>query len=97
MTSGEHEMDIGGERPNCQNNAQDHPFERSTAFWTSDLSVMETTGKKLPCKFSTYIFEYQPLPPYVHLTSIHVMNAPRPSPFFAGLPLPCIIVNANGR
>ena len=28
---------------------------------------------------------------------IHVMNAPRPSPFFTGLPLPCIIVNANGR
>ena len=53
------------------------------------------TGKKLAFKFSTYIFEYRQLPPYVHLTSTHVMNTPRASPFFAGLPLPCIIVNAN--
>ena len=27
---------------------------------------------------------------------IHVMNAPRPSLFFTG-PLPCVIVNTNGR
>ena len=26
---------------------------------------------------------------------IHVMNSSRPSPFFAALPLPCIIVNVN--
>ena len=25
-------VDVGGEGPNCQSNAQDHPFERSTAF-----------------------------------------------------------------
>ena len=55
------------------------------------------TGKKLTFKFRTYTFECWPLPPYVHLASTHVMNAPRPSPLFAGLPLPCIIVNANGR
>ena len=28
----EHEVDIGGEEPNCQNNALDYPFERSTTF-----------------------------------------------------------------
>ena len=31
-----------------------------------------------------------PLPPYVHLAStdvVHVMNAPRPSPFFTGAPV----------
>ena len=38
-----------------------------------------------------YIFGYWPLPPYVHLASTHVMNVPRPSPFFAGLPLLCIV------
>ena len=32
-----------GEGPNCQNNAQDHPFERSTAFRAPGLSVMEIT------------------------------------------------------
>lgn len=28
---------------------------------------------------------------------IHVMTAPRPSPFFTGLSLQCIIVKANGN
>ena len=97
MTSGGRE-DVGGEGPNCQNNAQDHPFECSTAFSSSrpkrDGNYL--TGKKLAFKFNTYIFEYWPLPPYIHLASTHVMNTPGPSPFVAGLPLPCIIVNANG-
>ena len=38
--------------------------------------------------------------PNIRLASsdvIHMMNAPRSFPFFAGLPLLCIIVNANGR
>ena len=26
---------------------------------------------------------------------IHVIGVPRPSPFFATLPLPCIVLNAN--
>ena len=30
-----------------------------------------------------YIFEYRLLPPNIHLASTHVMNAPRPSSFFA--------------
>ena len=34
-------------------------------------------------------------PPCVHLTSIHVISIPRPSPLFAALPLSCIIPNAN--
>ena len=39
-----------------------------------------------------------PLPPTSTLGPhdiIHVMDAPRPSPFFAGLQLLCTIVNAN--
>ena len=32
MTSGWHEVDVGGEGLNCQNYAQDHPFECFTAF-----------------------------------------------------------------
>ena len=35
MTSGGREVDVGGEEPNCQNNAQDHLFECSTAFLDS--------------------------------------------------------------
>ena len=66
---------------------------QTLAWW----KLLVLNGKKLPFKFSMNIFEYRPLPPYIHLTSTHVMNAPRPSPFFTGLPLPCIIVNANER
>ena len=43
MMSGGREVDVGEEGPNCQNNAHDHPFECSTAFWAPDLSMMETT------------------------------------------------------
>ena len=49
------------------------------------------SGKKLAFKFSTYIFGYRPLPPYIHLAFTHVMDAPRPSPLFVGLLLPCIV------
>ena len=31
MTSGTREVDVGGEGPNCRNNALDHQFEHSTA------------------------------------------------------------------
>ena len=43
MMSGGREVDVGGEGSNCQNHAQDPPFECSTVFQTPDLSVMETT------------------------------------------------------
>ena len=56
-------------------------FGLQTLAWSKLLLI----GKKLAFKFSTYIFEYQPLLPYVHLASTHVMKAPRPSLFFAGL------------
>ena len=36
-------------------------------------------------------------PHHVHPDIIHVMNAPRPSPFFAGLPLQHTIVYTNRR
>ena len=48
--------------------------------------------KKLAFKSSTYIFKYQPLPPFVPLESTHMMNTPRPSSIFTGLPFPCIIL-----
>ena len=40
MTSGRHEVDVGGEGSNCQNNAQDHPFKHSTG----------TEATQLPCQ-----------------------------------------------
>ena len=47
------------------------------------MKLLVTTGKKLTFKFTTiYIFEYWPLPTYIHLMSTHVMNAPRTSLFF---------------
>ena len=67
-------------------------FRLQTLAW---WKLLVLNGKKLAFKFATYIFEYQPLPPYVYLTSTHVMNAPRPSPFFTSLLLPCIIVNCG--
>jgi len=41
MTSGGREVDMGGKGSNCQNNALDHPFERSNAVLTPDLSVIK--------------------------------------------------------
>ena len=41
------------------------------------------------------MFKYQPLLPYVHLAYTHVMNVPKPSVFFVGFLLPCIITNGN--
>ena len=61
------------------------------------MNISPSPSLQPPCVHSCDD-KYQALPPpYVHLASTHVMNAPRSSPFFAGLPLPCIIVNANGR
>ena len=53
-----------------------HVFGLQTLAW---WKLLVLTGKKLALKFSAYVFEYRPLPPYVHLMSTHVMNAPRPS------------------
>ena len=53
-------------------------FELQTLAWLTPLFL---TAKKLAFKFSLYVFEYRPLPPYIHLASTHVMNAPRPSLF----------------
>ena len=51
------------------------------SFWRNSLSTL----------VRIYIFKYQPLPPFVTLESTHMMNTPRPSSTFTGLPLPCII------
>ena len=53
-------------------------WEHSSCEWRQLLVL---TGKKLTFKFSTYIFEYRPLPPTSTLVSTYVMNAPRPSRF----------------
>ena len=88
---------LEGEEPNCQNDAQDNLFKRSTVFYRLQtlalLKLLVLTGKKLAFKFGTYIFEYRSLP-YLHPLHInsYVMNAPRPSPFFTGFPLLCITV-----
>ena len=99
MTSGGCEVDIGGEGPTAKTThrtvrALYRIFELQTLAW---WKLLVLTSKKLAFKFSTYIFEYWPFPPYLQLTSTHVMNAARSSPFFAALPLACIIVNANRR
>jgi len=93
----------GGRReegPNRKNSALDHPFKWSsyhssglkTLVWSKLLIF---TGKKLA--FWIYSYWISGPPPYVHLASTHVMNEPRPSPFFAILLLPCIILNAKQR
>ena len=62
------------------------------------LKLLVLTGKKLAFKFSTYIFEYQSLPTYIHCTLTHVMNAPRPSLFFTGiLPLCTTVTEGKNR
>ena len=95
MTSSGCEMDVGGRGPTANTMQMTIRSSALPRFGPPDISMMESTCKKLAFKFSTY----RPLPPYVHLVSTHVMNAPGPSPFFffAGLPLQCIIANANGR
>ena len=78
-------MDVGGRGPTGKTTHRTILSSALPRFRTPDLSVMEVlvlSGKKLAFKFSTYIFEYRLLPPYVHLASTHVMNAPRPSPCF---------------
>ena len=54
--------------------------------------------ERLMMKSST-LFECGPLPMSTSCPPdvIHVIGVPRPSPFFATLPLPCILLNANWR
>ena len=80
MTSGGREVDGGGgaKLPKQYTGSSVRvlycSFGLQMLAWSKLLIL---TGKKLAFKFSAYIFEYQPLPPYVRLTSTHVMNAPR--------------------
>ena len=65
-------------------------FTRST--------VLDFTGKKLALSFIAHEFVDGHRPPYVHLVSTRRHShdrVPRPSPFFAALPLLCIVLNAN--
>ena len=69
-----------------------HSFGLQISVW---LKLLVLTSKNLVSSIVLYLFKYRPLLTYIHLTSTYMMNAPKPSPFFACLPLPCIIVNAN--
>ena len=71
-------------------------------FWTSDVSMVETSClDRLENSLSSLVCTYLnivPSPPiYIHLMSSKVTNEPRPSLFFATLPLPCIMLNTNRR
>ena len=96
ITPGGHEVDIGGEGPTTKTIHWIIRFSSLPQFWTSDVSskLPALASKKLTFKLSS--FEYRPLPPYIHLTSTHVMNELRPFPFCRSL-LPCIILNVNRR
>ena len=65
-----------------------------TLAW-SKLLVL--TGKKLAFKFSTYIFQYQPLPPMSTSCPFMWWMLPGLPHFSLVFRSPCIIVNANGR
>ena len=79
MTSGEREVDIGGRGPTANTLHWIIHSSVLSQFWTPDVNMLKTTRldqKEVTFKFSMHIFVYWPLPPYVHLTSIHVINAP---------------------
>ena len=94
-----HEVDVGGEGLIFKYRHTKLESEFLTLRSGTENAVERSNG------WSCALFwQLGPSPPYVHLVStscppdvIHMMNAPRPSLFFAGLPLPCIIVNANRR
>ena len=89
------EVDIGREGPTTKTMHWIIRLSSLPQFWTSDVSskLPALASKKLAFKLSS--FEYQPLPPYIHLTSTHVMNSGL-SHFCRSL-LPYIILNANRR
>ena len=97
MTAGGCEVDMGGgQLPKQRTRLSVRVLYRSFELQTLPSSkLIILIGKKHAFKFSTYIFEYQAPPPRMsYLASTHVMNALRPSLFFAAM---CIIVSANGR
>ena len=91
------EVDVGGEGPIFK-------YARTkleSEFLTITLrSGVRKRGRALERMVLCVVLAVGPLPGPPTSTLrlpdvIHVMNAPRPSPFFAGPPLACIIVNAN--
>ena len=69
---------------------------------SSIVNVVNAWGPALSLEHSmmksSMLFELDPSPPTStsHLPNvIHMISVPRLSPFFAALPLPCIILNAN--
>ena len=89
MTSGGHKVNVGP-TANQRTVPSVQVLYRSFRLQTlAQTKLLVLTGKKLNFKFSVYMLEYWPLrPPCVHSHE----NAPRPPPFFASLPFPCIIV-----
>ena len=83
----------GGAQLPKKKNALDHPFKCS-------IAVLEAQSKLLILMVgssisSTYIFECQPLPPLS--MSTHVMNAPKPSPFFCWSSTPMYYCECTNR
>ena len=98
MTSGGREVDVG-RKGSHTNNILDLSSSSSapTIARTPDVNEIDST-RPSPVRNSLYRILHTSLlmcmaPPYV----IHVIGVPRPSPFFAALLLPCVILNANRR
>ena len=81
MTSGGCNVDVGGRGPTAKTTHKIICLSTSPCFQTPDLSVMETIRlDRKETHFQYVYFWILVLPPYVHLTSTHVMN------MFSGLP-----------
>ena len=102
VTSGGREVDMGGRGPTAKTmhrtvrlSALPH-FGLQTLVW---WKLLVLTGKKLAFKFSTYIFEYRPLPPLCppRIHSRDECSQAFPVLIFVDLPILCISVNANRR
>ena len=73
----------------CSNTRQDL-MQTSTI-----MRMLDFTSKKLTARFIGHKFVFGP--PMSTLCPCHVISVPRPSPLFAALSLPCIILNTKDK
>ena len=73
----------------CSNTRQDL-MQTSTI-----MRMLDFTSKKLTARFIGHKFVFGP--PMSILCPCHVISVPRPSPLFAALSLPCIILNTKDK
>ena len=89
-------MDVGGRDPTAKTTHWIIHLSTLPQYWIPHLSVVETIClDRLQTRFIAYILEYSP--PCVHSRDECSQAFPVFFFFFVGLPLPCIIVNANGK